>query len=595
MSSLNAPPADERSFFERLADSWYGQQGNDVGSYADFWRSFIQTNPSRAQELLGPNWNADQPSQLSGFSNFPLVGRFVTPSDEAIGYIRMNTGPGNETKDAIFTVLANQLGVDNAIRASIAREEGDYGTWAKELATGAIEAYITVRSTAGQVLTRGLTKGAGGLINAFRRAPVTTVRAAGPTVYNFPGRAGSIAGVGPSTPLAYSTARTGARGFTTLPGRALDATGDLITRFGNAGWGGTAKAVGRRLSPSRLPGGRFGALLGLLGAGMTASAMRPGSQPSPTATENRGGTTPGTSPIGPVVSRESEAESVAATQARMDVAGINQQYNNILRELRGMYQLSETEEEKERLRFMLADIEAQRDAGLQAISEGYAQTVGQIREQAVLSGERTTERSQRYGEDLEAAADRAAQRMMLQNLQQQQQFRGLGSGSQAPVNEWVGLMSAMAPAQQLYTQRMGDISREGMEWLANTVGAQGQAQAADLVRQAAATRSGVTANQQQQVGNRINRERELQNAAILDILGSQASAVQAAQRFNASQGASVSPLDRANTIQELSISGFSPEYIQQYFATSGLGSLDPSELALAQAGIASIPTVTDVG
>jgi hypothetical protein len=175
--------------------------------------------------------------------------------------------------------------------------------------------------------------------------------------------------------------------------------------------------------------------------------------------------------------------------------------------------------------------------------------------------------------------------MMLQNLEQQQQFRGLGSGSQAPVNEWVGLMSAMAPAQQLYTQRMGDISQEGMEWLANTVGAQGQAQGADLQRLAAATRSGTIANQQAQVSDRINRERELQRAAILQTMQQRAGALQSAEQFNASLGqSSPSAIDRTNTIQTLALSGRTPEYIQQYFATGNLGALDPSEFALAQVG-----------
>jgi hypothetical protein len=279
-------------------------------------------------------------------------------------------------------------------------------------------------------------------------------------------------------------------------------------------------------------------------------------------------------------------EADATNQARVNIAGINQQYNNILRELQGMYQLSETEEERERLRFMLADIEAQRDAGLQAISEGYAQTVGQIREQAVLSAARTTERAGLYGEELEASAERAAQRMMLQNAEQQQQFRGLGSGSQSPVNEWVGLMSAMAPAQQLYTQRMGDISQEGMEWLANTVGAQGQAQGADLQRLAAATRSGTIANQQAQVSDRINRERELQRAAILQTMQQQAGALQSAEQFNASlSGQGVNNRDVTAYIEEMLIGNktlLSADDVQQGLFAYGYGEMTPAQRAYAE-------------
>jgi hypothetical protein len=586
-----APPRDERSPFERLADSWYGEQTGSGSSYGDFWRSFIQTNPQEANRLLGSSWNADLPSQLSGFSNLPGIGRVVGSPTEPIGYIRFNTGPGNETKDAVFTVLANNIGIDNAIRASMAREEGDYGTWAKELATGSIEAYLTFRSTGGQVVSRTTAKGISGIVNAVRRAEVTSVTRGTPVyeraLRQLGGELGAVRDLTTAyTPIAINTARTGARGITTLPGRTLDAVADISSRFSNAGFGGTAKAVGRRLAPSRLPGGRFGALVGLLGAGAAVSQMLPGSQSAATATENKTDTTTKTTPTRTLVPRgDGTTEAEAANNARVNIAGINQQYNNILRELQSMYQLSETDEERERLRFMLADIEAQRDAGLQAISEGYAKTVGEIREQAVLSGERTAERAQRYGQDLEESADRAAQRMMLQNAQQQAQFRGLGSGSQSAVNEWVGLMSSLAPAQQLYTQRMGDISQEGMEWIANTVGGQGQAQSADLQRLAAATRSGAIASQQAQVSDRINRERELQRAAILQTMQQRAGALQSAEQFNASLGkSSPTAIDRANTIQTLALAGRTPEYIRQYFATGSLGALDPSEFALAQAG-----------
>lgn len=597
MSSLEVPPVDNRSLSERLADSWYGQQGEEVGSYRDFLRSFIQTNPQRANELLAGSWSADMPSQFSSLSALPGVGRFVGSPTDPIGYIRFNTGPGNESKDAIFTVLANNLGVDNAIRASMAREEGDYGTWAKELATGAIEVYVTARSTGGQVVGRTVTRGIGGIINAVRRAPVRTGGAPLPPItgQSLSGIAAQTGGTVPYGtvatraggytlpvygPTPVTVARTGPRGVTTLPGRAVDATANLLTRFGNAGIGGTVSAIGRRLAPSRLPGGRFGAVLGLAGLAAAASQMRPGSQPAPTATELGAEVTPTPRDVPPLVRGSVSPEADAANNARIDIEGINQQYGNILRELQGMYQLSETEEEKERLRFMLADIEAQRDAGLQAIAEGYTRTVGQIREQATLAGERTTERAQRYGADLEASADRAAQRMMLQNTQQQQQFRGLGSGSQAPVNEWVGLMSAMAPAQQLYTQRMGDISREGMEWLANTVGAQGQAQGADLQRLAAATRSGTIARQQQQVSDRINRERELQRAAILDTLQRQAGAVGSANQINAGISAQPSAADISAFIEQM-ITGpnVTVDDVQQAMYSRNYGDLTPAQRA----------------
>lgn len=507
--SSNMAPVDDRGFFERIADAMYGQAtpGNTTG------------------------WEPDAASAYFG------------DPTEPVGYYRFNTG--NPTQDAIMSIAANELGLDNALRASLAREEGDWGEWAKQIG-------IAVGSLAGGGIAA---KGLGLTGKTFIQVART------------PGFANRIA-----TGVATRLRNQGARGLLSAAGRGI---------------GGAARTF------ARARGGRFGALLGLGGLaswGLTAaeSPALSASEAALLREEEEAAASPESIDFVP---RDDEAQ--AAAEARVSIAGIQRQYENILRELQGMYDLAETEQEKERLRFMLADIEAQRDAGLKAIEDGYASTVAEIRNQAVLSGERTAERASRYGAEIEAGAQRAAERMVLQNMMQQEDYRGLGSGSQQPVNEWVGLISAMAPAQQQYTQRLGDISREGIEWLANTTAAQGQAQAADLQRLSAATRSGAIARQQAEVSDRINRERELQRAAILDTLQRQANAIQSAQQFNASDAAGVGLAERADTIRQLTSAGYTPEYVQQYFSAAGLGGLDPSEMALARSGVLSVPSLQD--
>ena len=550
-------PEDNRGFWTRIADAEFGQ-ATGRGE-----------NPNVFFGGIG-GWQ-------------PGLGSQFDPTKE-VGYFRFNTG--NPERDAVFSLAANYLGADNFVRAVNNLDEGNYWGAAKETVLAA----ASLATVGALPLIKGLqgVRTAYKIGKATRAANVsrTTVSRAGPTVYNFPSRPGYVpGGPGPYTPLTYAT----------KPAPSLAARLGVASRANRRppippAATGTG-LLGRAARLGRVAGRRYLAPLSLLATPAYLFAQSR-AEAAPTAAEARkiAGEAPDegvTNLPGRELVPGGSPEADATNQARVNIAGINQQYNNILRELQGMYQLSETDEERERLRFMLADIEAQRDAGLQAISEGYAQTVGQIREQAVLSGERTTERAQRYGQDLEASADRAAQRMMLQNTQQQQQFRGLGSGSQSPVNEWVGLMSAMAPAQQLYTQRMGDISREGMEWLANTVGAQGQAQGADLQRLAGATRSGAIANQQAQVSDRINRERELQRAAILQTMQQQAGALQSAQQFNASLGQDAyTPVDRSNRIDAITrTQGGTVLDAQQYFETAGLGALTPSELALAQLGV----------
>jgi len=524
-----------QTWFERQIQNLYGV-GTD-GQYTD--------NNNR----VGFYFNQDAASILGGDGGIT-------------GYFNVNSG--NRAIDAIATIALNELGIDNAYKAFLNAREGNYGSAFKELAFGVGE--LAFNATG---IGRVAMFGARNLPRTFRAArPVTQSRVGGKFGPMTPA---TNAGLGRRT--IQAAGRIPSASAAALRQGAITGTGAVLRSTGKAIASGTGSLLPKG---SRL--GRLGALAVPL-AYLSASLTRDPSGFLPGEAEEEAATT-----SSPELVRRggADASADAANQARVNIAGINQQYNNILRELQGMYQLSETDEERERLRFMLADIEAQKDAGLRAISEGYSQTVSQIQQEATLAGERTTERSQRYGSELEASADRAAQRMMLQNIDQQQQFRGLGSGSQAPVNEFVGLMSAMAPAQQLYTQRMGDISREGMEWLAQTVGAQGQAQGADLQRLAGATRSGAIARQQAEVSERINRERELQRAGILQAMQQQASALQSAEQFNVSQNKEVDAATRANTINSLAAQGYNAAGIRQFFQSSGLGDFDPSEEALAR-------------
>jgi hypothetical protein len=569
MSSNMVPEAD--NFFTRLANNWYGSPQNlvDQGSYSDFGRALFLPEPDLADLSTQPWWNPDIPSDLSAFG--------IGDPGEPLGYIRFNTG--RPTMDAIASVVVNNVGIDNLLRAKSGVTRGDWSEYFKEVPLGIVEALLSMggvnvaTGTAKRLLSRQVIKSGGGPIggggwrNPLGPTPVTTTLGPRPIT---------------QIPAAARAARArvgNAIAARTTPGQPIR----NVARVARGGLGAAVRAG--RAAPGRFALGAAG----LAGLGFILDAGIRG-EPRTTASEIRAMTEDKdpakTSRPEPELVPGGSPEADATNQARVNIAGINQQYNNILRELQGMYQLSETEEERERLRFMLADIEAQRDAGLQAISEGYAQTVGQIREQAVLSAARTTERAGLYGEELEASAERAAQRMMLQNAEQQQQFRGLGSGSQSPVNEWVGLMSAMAPAQQLYTQRMGDISQEGMEWLANTVGAQGQAQGADLQRLAAATRSGTIANQQAQVSDRINRERELQRAAILQTMQQQAGAFQSAEQFNASlSGQGVNNRDVTAYIEEMLIGNktlLSADDVQQGLFAYGYGEMTPAQRAYAE-------------
>lgn len=283
-------------------------------------------------------------------------------------------------------------------------------------------------------------------------------------------------------------------------------------------------------------------------------------------------------PAAPAQPTGPDPVATAAQDARVDVAGIQRQYQNILRELSGMYQLAETEQEKERLRYMLADIEAQRDAGLAAIESGYAKTVADIRARGVTAGAEGAQRAERYGSQIQGFATGLEGRLIDQQAAQVAANRGLGSGGDSAMNEWVGLINSMAPAQQQYTQNMSDINVEGINWLGDVTASQGQAQAADLTRLAAATRSTGTMSHMDRVADRIERERAEQRAALMQIMMASASAQQSGGQFNATQAAREAEYQRAleqqgiadaegmrNQIWTLGLEfGYSPEQVGNF-------------------------------
>ena len=520
-------------------------------------RTWIERQVANLYGIKGDSGYVD-PSGVSGFyfnsaapSLFDEVGESYEDNIKR-GYFVVNTG--NRTFDAIATVAMNEMGVDNAYKAFLNAREGNYASAFKEAAF-AVGELATVAFPVGRAAVLGA-RAARGLPAAVRGA-FSPAKAR----YNWQTGASTVTSPGGVGTRVGQTARN-------IPSQVASD----FQRFGMAGpvvsGGRAVRGAARTLLPK---GRRLRRILPIAGlaslAGLAMGRDPAAAQAVAAATSDPESRTAGLQDIEPV----GESVAGAGVQARTDAEAINRQYNNILRELQGMYQLSETEEERERLRFLLADMEAQRDAGLQAISEGYAQTVAAIQQRAEISRTETGERSQRFGQELEGYADRTAQRMMLQNIEQQQQFRGLGSGSQTPINEWVGMMSAMAPLQQQYTQRMGDITSEGIDWMGDTVSAQGQAQAADLQRLAAATRSAGIMGHQRQVSDRIQRDTEALRAAQLQVMQQQAAAQSSGQN-------AVSPFDRSASIEEYALGRLGPGYIEQWLRDTGQSSLTPGEL-----------------
>ena len=280
----------------------------------------------------------------------------------------------------------------------------------------------------------------------------------------------------------------------------------------------------------------------------------------------------------------------------MNIAAIQQQYNNVLRDLRSMYNKSETDLEKEQIRRILADIEAQRDAGLTAIRDGYASTSAGMRTQAEGVRADALTRGQEFGGRISGVGSDLEQRLIDQQALSAQDNRGLGVGAANidPTNEWVNLINTIAPMQQNYTQGMGELAASGVDWLANTVDAQGRAQQGDLQRLAAATRSGAQISHDRRVGDRVQRETELERQALQSIMMASLSAQQSANQFNAGMADRDAQLAAAQqeeakreqqsiamTIVELASSGRDPAWIQRYLTNLGLPQMNDQQFQLA--------------
>jgi hypothetical protein len=467
--------------------------------------------------------------------------------DYGTGYYRFG-GEDPNTAELLLTLAANELGLDNARRSWNAAQRGDWGEALKE---GAF--------TLGNI---GLTLG-GGLGGAIKGAklvrPALRSGRLGSAIGRrllAPGRAAIAAGTaagGRAKPIRAGLAATRAGlGATVKPTIAAAKRNPYQAAFAGYGAYGLGQAGSGTQASATMgqPSARF---LGGAGAAQSADAAR--YQKLAERIKEQGYKAPGktygsSAEMGATSGGKANAEARKAAealvaagggagspagQAGVSMAALNQQYNKAIANLRSQYQLAETDQEKARLKFMLDDIEAQRTAGMEAISSLYSEKESRIRDRARLSREGTTSAVNALGQTLGTAASDMEQRMVGQQQGLAQDMRGLGVGAAAApaTNEWLDFTRAMIPVEQQYTQRMGDIGAEGIDWLGDVTGQQGAAQQADLARASAFARSGGIANYQREVSDRINAERAQLRDAEMSILMQQLSAQQSASELNA--------------------------------------------------------------
>ena len=235
-----------------------------------------------------------------------------------------------------------------------------------------------------------------------------------------------------------------------------------------------------------------------------------------------------------VIDQVAENNSLISAE-QVDVSALASQYDKLVNQLQGQYRLAETEEEKQRLRYMLADIEAQYDAGKQTIGQVYSvrkdQLAARIEEEKVSA----TDWAQRAGNVFTNLADESEARLggVTQNLSEK--YRGLGlEPVDSATNEWTQTIRALDPIQTTYLTEIGNSRVSAMNRSLESLAMQEMAQLGDLERLKAQTTSSAQYQYLEGVEQRINSEYESMRRDMTSINLTKISATQSALEFNAS-------------------------------------------------------------
>jgi hypothetical protein len=221
-------------------------------------------------------------------------------------------------------------------------------------------------------------------------------------------------------------------------------------------------------------------------------------------------------------------------EALVDIEALGRQYSGVISSLRNQYQTAETPQEKERLRFILSDIEAQYEAGVQAISSLYSDTTNALNRQAFDYRAGIQGRASGIESSFTQLASSAVDRNMAQRQGLAADNRGLGVAVGYDARDAnTDFLASLAPIQGNYSRMMGEATAGGIEFMANLSQQQGLATQADLQRLAAVTRTAAIQTHQQQVDARVQSEIAAQRSDMNNMRMAALSAQASARDLNA--------------------------------------------------------------
>lgn len=265
----------------------------------------------------------------------------------------------------------------------------------------------------------------------------------------------------------------------------------LLTGDDADGGGGAAQSETPDLfADSGQPAAEAGPAAGTVGAGIGAGA---------------GGLAAGG---GAVADDPLDALSGEIERLEEEAAAVQDDYEAQKQELRDLFALSETPEERAQIEFMLEDLEARAGAASEAIASEYSaarEEIGaraaQMRDQAAVEGQQV---AGQWQEGAEAArADRDA-------VQAEHADSGVGVGATSGdgrVESATEEMERRAVTEGDFARRSGEIAADDAAWLADTLAAEAPAHQGQLQRETAARQAEAQMAHQQQVNDRIATDR----------------------------------------------------------------------------------------
>jgi hypothetical protein len=224
---------------------------------------------------------------------------------------------------------------------------------------------------------------------------------------------------------------------------------------------------------------------------------------------------------------------------------------------RGLFNLSETGEEARMLEREMADIEARRAAGDEALRTGW----GNVQSANTAAAEKA--RSMAASAGMAAAsiwsdAAQQARNIAAQRAQAAGAFEGRAGIDVSPdagVADWAGFMESQAPAERALAERRQEILGSDLDWMSGMAGSQAEAYAGDLQRQA-----GIMSFERAREHNLRVQDRIAQERMTLAQMEMQAQATNASL---AAQRAQFDPFEQVNNMVGAAAVMGSPDLLAQ--------------------------------